>query len=104
MLVAMTYMLGCTSNGLATCPMEGYDAHGICKVLNIPRGRFTIPIIVSTGMPYHGSRQSVVGASEEGGEEEEETDDVGLSHGSEDMSPRYPLEEVVFGNTYGMQL
>jgi len=100
MLVAMTYMLGCTSNGLATCPMEGYDASGICKVLKIPRGRFTIPIIVSTGMPYH-SRQSR-SISEE--EEEEETDDVGLSHGSEDMSPRYPLEEVVFGNTYGVQL
>ena len=99
MLVAMTYMLGCTSNGLATCPMEGYDAHGICKVLKIPRGRFTIPIIVSTGMPYH-SRQSGSGI----GGEEEETDDVGLSHGSEDMSPRYPLEEVVFGNTYGVQL
>jgi len=103
MLVAMTYMLGCTSNGLATCPMEGYDAHGICKVLNIPRGRFTIPIIVSTGMPYHNSRQSS-SMSVEGEEEEEETDDVGLSHGSEDMSPRYPLEEVVFGNTFGMQL
>ena len=100
MLVAMTYMLGCTSNGLATCPMEGYDATGICKVLKIPRGRFTIPIIVSTGMPYHSSRQSE-SASSEG--EEEETDDVGLSHGS-DMSPRYPLEEVVFGNTYGVQL
>lgn len=82
--------------------MEGYDAHGICKVLKIPRGRFTIPIIVSTGMPYHNSRQS--GSISEEGEEEEETDDVGLSHGSEDMSPRYPLEEVVFGNTYGVQL
>ena len=81
--------------------MEGYDANGIRKVLKIPRGRFTIPIIVSTGMPYHG-RQSGSVSSE--GEEEEETDDVGLSHGSEDMSPRYPLEEVVFGNTYGVQL
>ena len=29
-------------------------------------------------------------------------DDVGLSHGGEnDMSPRYPLEEVVFGNAFG---
>ena len=79
--------------------MEGYDANGIRKVLKIPRGRFTIPIIVSTGMPYH-NRQSGSGI----GGEEEETDDVGLSHGSEDMSPRYPLEEVVFGNTYGVQL
>ena len=82
--------------------MEGYDAHGICKVLKIPRGRFTIPIIVSTGMPYHSSRQSSSISEEK--EEVEETDDVGLSHGSEDMSPRYPLEEVVFGNTYGVQL
>ena len=95
MLVAMTYMLACTSRDLATCPMEGFDANGIRRVLGIPRGRYSNPLIVSTGTPYKRGNIS-------DGEEEEETDDVGVSHGSEDMSPRYPLDEVVYENAYGM--
>ena len=90
MLVAMTYMLACTSRGLDTCPMEGVDASGVRKALGIPRGRFGIPLIVSVGTPYR--RET----------EEEETDDVGVSHSSSSLSPRYPLEEVVYGNKYGM--
>ena len=91
MLVAMTYMLACTSRGLATCPMEGIDAAGLRKVLGIPRGRFSIPLIVSTGTPY---RRSV--------NESSETDDVGLSHGDDgNFSPRYNVEEVVYGNSFG---
>eukprot|EP01082_Thalassiosira_pseudonana_P015131 g13569.t1 g13569 contig82:25312-26763(+) len=94
MLVAMTYMLACTSRGLATCPMEGFDANGVRKVLGIPGGkRYGIPLIVSTGLPYR---------YDNGTNSEEDVDDVGLSHGGEnDMSPRYPLEEVVFGNAFG---
>lgn len=75
MLVAMTYILACTSRGLATCPMEGVDASGVRKVLGIPRGRFSIPLIVSVGTPHQRKER-----------EEEETDDVGLSHGKS-MSP-----------------
>lgn len=93
MLIAMTYMLACTSRGLATCPMEGIDASGVRKVLGIPRGRYTIPLIVSAGVPYHRKKDDY---------EEEETDDVGVSHGSEDMSPRYPLNEVVYDDAYGI--
>ena len=87
MLVAMTYMLACTSRGLSTCPMEGFDAQGIRNKLEIPR-RFGIPLIVSTGTQYRG--------------EDEGVDDVGVSHGNGGMlSPRYPTEEVVFGNVFG---
>jgi hypothetical protein len=87
MLAAMTYMLACTSRGLSTCPMEGFDAQGIRHVCHIPR-RFGIPLIVSTGMSYQGRDEGV--------------DDVGVSHGDGGMSsPRYPVEEVVFGNLYG---
>lgn len=89
MLVAMTYILACTSRGLATCPMEGVDASGIRKVLGIPGGRFSIPMIVSVGTPHRRKEM-----------EDEETDDVGLSHGSS-TSPRYPLDEVVFSNAFG---
>ena len=92
MLVAMTYMLACTSRGLATCPMEGYDAIGIKRVLGIPTGRYSIPLIVCAGTPYR--REATDGG-------EDETDDAGLSHGGRDMSPRYPLEAVVYGNSFG---
>ena len=68
-------------------------AAGVRKVLGIPRGRYTIPLIVSAGVPYHRKKDDY---------EEEETDDVGVSHGSEDMSPRYPLNEVVYDNAYGI--
>lgn len=91
MLAAMIYMLACTSRGLATCPMEGIDAAGVRKVLVIPR-RYSIPLIVSTGTPY---RRSV--------NEISETDDVGMSHGDDgNFSPRYSLQEVVFGNNFGV--
>jgi nitroreductase len=95
MLVAMTYMLGCTSRGLATCPMEGYNIGGIRKVLQIPK-RFTIPIIVSTGIPYSSSMDV--------------NDDAGMSHGPaatsskadhSEATPRYPIQEVLFDSTYG---
>jgi nitroreductase len=92
MLVAMTYMLACTSRGLATCPMEGYDAVGIKRALGVPAGRYSIPLIVSTGKPYQ--RKTADG-------DEDETDDVGLSHGGRGMSPRYSLGEVVYGNSFG---
>eukprot|EP00984_Skeletonema_dohrnii_P010005 scaffold3867_cov115-Skeletonema_dohrnii-CCMP3373.AAC.5 len=92
MLAAMIYMLACTSRGLATCPMEGIDAAGVRKVLGVPRGRYSIPLIVCAGTPY---RRSV--------NEVSETDDVGMSHGDDgNFSPRYKLDEVVFGNAFGV--
>jgi len=92
MLVAMTFMLGCTARGLATCPMEGFNAGGIRKVLQIPK-RYAIPLIVSVGLPF----SSAV----------EENDDAGMSHapvGNSVATPRYPLEEVVFDSTYGKSI
>ena len=49
LMVAMVYMLGCSSHGLATIPMEGIDAPGIRKVLKIP-SRYAVPLIVATGV------------------------------------------------------
>ena len=66
--------------------MEGFDAQGIRNVLGVPR-RFGVPLIVSTGTSYRGV-------------EDEGVDDVGVSHGDGSMSsPRYPMEDVVFGNS-----
>jgi nitroreductase len=90
MLVAMTYMLACSSRGLATSPMEGFNAGGLRKVLGIPK-RYAIPLIVSTGLPYQ--REF----------EEEGFDDVGMEHGPK-LSRRYPKEEVVFVNEFGVDI
>lgn len=84
MLVAMTYMLAATSRGLATCPMEGFNAGGVRKALKIPR-RYSVSLIVSTGEPYI--------RAENNGE-----DDVGMSHGVDDgisVTPRYASEDVL---------
>lgn len=94
MLVAMTYMLACSSRGLVSCPMEGFNAGGLRKALGIPR-RFAIPLIVSTGLAYKRER------------EEEGFDDVGMEHGPKSESRksgstrRYPMEEVIFANEFG---
>ena len=73
--------------------MEGYNAGGIRKVLGIPR-RFSIPLIVSTGVPY---KREV---------EEEGEDDVGMGHGSpllqsDNASSRFPVTDVIFGDSFG---
>ncbi len=87
MLVAMTYMLACTSSGLDTCPMEGFNAGGVRKAMGIPK-RYSIPLIVSTGVPFK--------------REEEGKDDVGMEHGTSpkgiSLTRRYPNHEVIYEN------
>lgn len=83
MLFAMMYMLSCSSKNVATCPMEGYQAAGLKRILKIPQGgRFKIPLIVSTGLPYN----------------EDESDDAGMSHGRGGKQERFPLDQVIFEN------
>lgn len=97
--------------------MEGIDAVGIKKVLGVnPMQRYSIPLIVSTGLPYqyhHSKRQHERDVEEDGEAEEEELgkeailtttmDDAGLSHGRGALlSPRYPPEDVVYDNFFGM--
>ncbi|MDH3584970.1 MAG: nitroreductase family protein, partial [Phycisphaerae bacterium] len=48
MLSAMLFMLAAADEGLATCPMEGFDEGRLRRVLGIPR-RFTVPVIVTVG-------------------------------------------------------
>jgi nitroreductase len=89
MLVAMAYLLACTSRGIATCPMEGYCSWGIRQVLHIPR-RYSIPLIVATGSPYRRPTQS-------------SSDDAGMTHGStkDTKTLRYPSPQVIFQNEFG---
>lgn len=84
MLVAMTFMLACTSRGLASCPMEGYNVGGIRKALGIPR-RYSIPIIVSVGTPFI--------------RDEEGMDDIGMEHGA-GLTNRYPKDDVILDDSF----
>jgi len=88
MLVAMTFMLACTSRGLASCPMEGYNVGGIRKALGIPK-RYGIPIIVSVGMPFIRDKEGM--------------DDVGMEHGTGSkggLTNRYPKDEVILDDVF----
>lgn len=83
LMVAMTYMLACSSRGLASIPMEGINSAGLRKVLRIP-SRYAIPLIVCTGTAFQ--------------------DDDTASRIESAAFRRYPLEEVVYGNEFGMQV
>ncbi len=91
MLVAMAYMLGCSSRGLDTTPMEGYLSWGVRQSLGIPR-RYTIPLMVSTGRSYKSSSATV----------KDGEDDAGMSHGKspDKASPRFSIEWVVYENEF----
>jgi nitroreductase len=97
MLVAMTYLLGCTAKGWATCPMEGFNAPALKRALKLPQpDRYTIPLIVATGRPYPGRERL---PPQDGG-----TDMVGISHGpasTKGATPRYPTDEVMFQDFFG---
>lgn len=73
-LVAMSYMLACASQSLATIPMEGINAAGIRRVLGIPR-RYAIPLIVATGRPASPSRPA-------------------------SLARRYPTQNVIFADRW----
>ena len=84
LMVAMTYLLACTSRGLATIPMEGINASGLRKVLRIP-SRYAIPLIVCTGTAHQG----------------DDSDDEKELRLERAAHRRYPFRDVVFGNTFG---
>lgn len=79
-MVALTFMLGCTSLGLATIPMEGINARGIRKVIGAP-SRYAIPLIVSTGRPYSDTVEN-----------------------EKSTTSRYPLDEIVFDDKFGSSI
>lgn len=45
---AQTIMLAAASKGMDSCPMEGFSASKIAKLLNLPRGT-VIPIVIALG-------------------------------------------------------
>jgi nitroreductase len=83
LMVAMTYMLACSSRGFASIPMEGINSAGLRRVLNIP-SRYAIPLIVCTGTAFQ--------------------DDDKASRIETAAFRRYPLQEVVYENEFGKQV
>jgi nitroreductase len=75
MLAAQTLMLAATAHGLASCPMEGFDALRVRRALGIP-SRYCIPVVIALG--YQAASQ----------EEKLPTE-------------RYPFEEVFFSDRFG---
>lgn len=68
MLVAMTFMLSCTSKNLQTCPMEGFNQRGMLSALRIPQPwRYEACLAVSVGTKYEDGNDAGV-------------DDVGMLH------------------------
>jgi nitroreductase len=93
-LVAMTYMLACSSRGLATSPMEGINAAGIRRVLKIPR-RYAIPLIVATGIAKQNEHQQQVTTDAASTTSDNSPSSV------QNPTPRYPAKDVIFFNQFG---
>jgi len=81
-LLAQSFVLGLTSHGLATCIMEGLDDRRVKDTLRIP-DRYSIPLVVATGYEY-----DYYDEEKADGRDSRET-------------PRLPLNEVVFEDTFG---
>jgi nitroreductase len=87
-MVAMNFLLLCTSQGAATIPMEGLNASSIRRVLGIPT-RYAIPLMISVGRPYYTDDDTDAAAA------------GGRSSGVEQQqSPRYGANEVIYSDTF----
>ncbi|GAX18523.1 hypothetical protein FisN_10Hh278 [Fistulifera solaris] len=73
-LMAQSLILAATSHDLGTCVMEGFDGNQMKEVLRIP-DRYHVPLVVAMGYEYEES--------------------------SIQYTPRLPLKEVVFADTFG---
>lgn len=78
-LYGQTFLLACTSHGLATSIMEGFDAPRLCRTLLVPQDRYAVPFVVAVGIPF----------TAENGEDDSTT-------------PRLPLSDMVFRESFGV--
>lgn len=74
-LMVQSWVLSASSFDLATCIMEGMDCRRLSRVLRIP-DRYAVPMVVATGYDFAGPSEDV-------------------------QTPRLPLEDVVFRDTFG---
>jgi nitroreductase len=84
-LAAQTFVLAATSQGLATCFMEGYDDRRVKELLRIP-DRYGVPLMCCIGYEY------------------QDEDESSTSSNGAKKAPRLGLDEVFFGDTFGSEL
>jgi len=82
-IMAQTFVLSATAHGLATCIMEGFDARRVSQILRVPEERYKIPMMVATGYEYVAE---------------------GISAEKTVKTPRLPIQDVFFGDTFGQLL
>lgn len=78
-LMTQMYVMAAQSHGLGTCIMEGFDARRAQQILRIPPDRYTLPLMVATGYDFFNENENAV-------------------------TPRLPLDQIFFGNTFGAPL
>lgn len=81
-IIAQTFVLAATSHGLGTCIMEGMDGRKIKELLRVP-DRYAVPLAIATGYEYL----------------EEDKNDTKEVH-----TPRLPINEVCFSDSFGVPL
>ena len=79
-LALQSYVLAATSHDLGTCIMEGFDARRLKEILRVP-DRYAACACVATGYEYNGN-DDFEGAKQK-------------------PTPRLPMDQVVFGETFG---
>jgi len=92
MLAAMTFMLAASSHGLTTCPMEGFDARRLRRLLKVP-SRYEVPVVICVGY--------AATPAEEAAQEGKEGHAHAVSSKQAPASLRFNVEEVVCEETYG---
>jgi len=78
MMPVMNFLNAASAAGLSCSPMEGIDENAVKKVVKFP-DHYTVPCIVAVGYPHPSEADRV-------------------------QSPRFPLEEVCFGEEFGQPL
>lgn len=81
-ILAQTYVLAATSHGLGTCIMEGMDGRKVKELLRIP-DRYAVPVTIATGYEYL---------------------EEGDSNNQQLSTPRLPIKEVCFSDSFGVPL
>jgi nitroreductase len=92
-LLVQSFVLAATSHGLSTCIMEGLDSRHLSRILRFPDERYAVPMVVATGYEYVGEGE---------GEIDRSRDATATAEEPPTSTPRLPLEEVVFRDSFGV--
>ena len=101
----LQFMLAATSQGLSTCPMEGFDERRISSSFNIPMENYVVPFVVALGYAEekingHDIEHLVndkIGNDEDGNSKK-------ISEMKFPQKPRFAVEDMFFSDSYGQPL